>query len=97
MAYMIGNKGPYPNKAGEFCGNHRTQEPLHLLPHETIETQADHLTKMRFGRPRPCKAGTTKEMETSGHVGLYLKEDEAWTLGPEEREIPTPLELMEPN
>ena len=23
MAYMEGNKGPYPNKPGEFCGNYR--------------------------------------------------------------------------
>ncbi len=81
MAYMT---GPYPNKAGEFCGNH----------HPTYDTARP---EMRWGRPRPCKAGTTEEMEAQGFVGLYLKEDQPilpWQ--DNATAIPTPPELMEP-
>lgn len=56
MAYMTHNgKGPYPNKRGEYCGNY--------LPTANRE---QYLQKMRFGRPRPCESGTTKEMEARG-------------------------------
>lgn len=85
MAYMSQGAcpgGPYPNKAGEYCGNY--------LP----ESKGCLKAKMRFGRPRPCEAGTTEEMEANGYVGLYLKEDRQlleWEL-----ECPTPPELLEP-
>lgn len=81
MAYMT---GPYPNKAGEYCGNH--QPGLDAVRPE-----------MRLGRPRSCKAGTTEELEVRGWFGLYLKEDqphEAWR--DNVVEIPTPPELQEP-
>lgn len=87
MAYMNGDKGPYPNKAGDYCGNH-------LKGSKALSLKA-WLLRMRFGRPRPCKAGTTEEMEAKGFVGLYLKQDR--TLRPDEgTEIPTPPELQEP-
>ncbi len=58
MAYMFGNKGPFPNKAGEFYGNYHPGNLV--LPENT-----------RFGRPRPCAAAyVTVE---NGWVGLYLK------------------------
>lgn len=49
---------------------------------------------MRFGRPRPCKAGTTEEMEAQGYVGLYLRETRP--LMHFEVECPTPDWLLEP-
>lgn len=81
--------GPYPNKAGEYCGNYY----LHQSSEETERLKA-YLARMRFGRPRPCQAGTMEEMEKDGYVGLYLKEDRelmSW-----EKECPTPPELLEP-
>ena len=89
MAYMdIGTcpGGPYPNKKGEYCGNHRKGSELLVSLHETPE--------MVFGRPRPCKAGTTEEMEARGYVGLYLKETRQLTNC--EVECPTPGRLLEP-
>lgn len=87
MAYMTKDgKGPHPNKAGEYYGNHRKGSQYC--------TDEATLAIVRFGRPRPCKAGTTEEMEKRGLVGLYLKEDQK--LGPDDVEIPTPPELMEP-
>jgi len=95
MAYIrIENgvkKGPYPNKKGEYCGNHY---PRSLSFRNTIETK-EWLSIMRFGRPRPCEAGTTEELERQGLVGLYLKRDEP--LSEDEIEVPTPEEMKEPN
>lgn len=101
MAYMskgVVPGGPYPNKAGEYCGNHCVgSEPLctlHETPQEAAVHQRECLAKMRFGRPHSCKAGTSAEMEAQGYVGLYLKEDQklmSW-----EEECPTPPELREP-
>lgn len=81
MAYMTNGKGPYPNKAGEYCGNHG----------RAVVTISEN---MRAGRPRPCKAGTTAELQAQGVVGLYLKEDRK--LMEWEEECPTPPGLMEP-
>ena len=99
MAYMIGDKGPYPNKAGDYCGNHLTGSQAYAMNRmthaEAQENQKAWLSTMRFGRPRPSKAGTTKELEAKGYVGLYLKEGQPLMLG-EGTEIPTPPELQEP-
>lgn len=76
--------GPHPNKAGEYCGNH----------YPNNKHKKKYLAKMRFGRPHPCKSGTTEEMEAKGYVGLYLKEDRQ--LFEWEVEVPTTPELMEP-
>lgn len=93
-------KGPFPMHAGEYCGNfHPSTEPrphLHETPpEEAAKSQAALLSKMRFGKPRPCPAGTSDEMAAQGYVGLYLKEDRPphfeW-----EEPILTPPELMEP-
>lgn len=99
MAYMTKDgKGPYPNKAGEYCGNHSKGSSPYAMygqgQQEAAENQKAYLARMRFGRPRPCEAGTTEEMEAKGNVGLYLKEDIRLNFG--EIEIPTPPELMEP-
>ena len=98
MAYMTKEGGgPYPNKAGEYCGNHR----MDLINGKmiNIEQHPEDLTwlaTMRLGRPRPCKAGTTCEMTKKGYVGLYLKNDNPSLLPNGAIEIPTPPELMEP-
>jgi hypothetical protein len=96
MAYMTKDGGgPYPNKAGEFCGNHLPNSKMNFYPRdpEGIHNK-EYWAKMRFGRPHSCKAGTTEEMEARGYVGLYLKEDTP--LFDWEVEVPTPPELMEP-
>jgi hypothetical protein len=99
MAYLTRDgKGPYPCQVGEYCGNHM---PCSLAFAALNESRADaernqqeYLAKMRFGRPRPCEAGTTEEMEARGTVGLYLKEDQS--ILPDSRRVDTPPELMEP-
>lgn len=98
MAYMIGDEGPYPNKAGEYCGNHLVgSTPISKFdesPHETATHRREHLAKMRFGRPHSCKAATSDEMAKRGYVGLYLKEDRSLMSGGVECEAPP--ELREP-
>lgn len=101
MAYMRKNgNGPYPNKAGEFCGNHHVgSSPLltfHQTPEEAARQQREWLARMRFGRPRATEAYTSEGLTTKGMVGLYLREDSGIPLFDDEHEIPTPPELMEP-
>ncbi len=90
--------GPYPDKAGEYCGNHlRGSDPFSSFretPEQARKHQREYLAIMRFGRPRACKAGTTEEMEARGYVGLYLKEDQK--LMDWETPCPTPPEMLEP-
>ena len=77
------NEGPFPDKAGEFYGNHHPDWPLYLSINDTTEEMRaaslkhhkEWLAGMRFGKPSNCAAGTSKEMEAQGYVGLYLKED----------------------
>ena len=99
MAYMVGDKGPYPSKAGEYCGNHLPGNRILRQEGQTQEqaeyNQTAHLATMRFGRPRPWEAGTTEELEARGWVGLYAKADMA--LLECETDVPTPPELMEPD
>lgn len=98
MAYMTDGKGPYPNKAGEYCGNHLVGNIACRLFDQTQaqanEDQRAWLATMRFGRPRPSRTITTKELEAHGCVGLYLKE--TCKLFDWETEVPTPPELLEP-
>ena len=79
MAHIIHGVGPYPDKAGEFCGNHLPGRGLFYSFWESRESQErdqkSHLARMRFGKPSSCKAGTSEEMAANGWVGLYLKED----------------------
>lgn len=101
MAYMTADgKGPYPCDAGEYCGNHLLgSKPLPLrdlgeTPEEAEKWLDQMLDQMRFGRPRPCKAGSSKEMSELGYVGLYLKSPQPLWLGG--TRVPTPDELREP-
>jgi len=87
MAYMVDGKGPYPNKAGEFCGNHHPESRPFPGVHEK-----EYLATMRLGLPRPCKA--TYVTAENGWVGLYLKEDRP--LRECETPCETPPELLEP-
>ncbi len=80
MAHTYDGKGPYPDKAGEFCGNHLVDSRPLPAPHDTIQQdekrQEVRLAKMRFGKPSNCEAGTSAKMAADGFVGLYLKEDQ---------------------
>ena len=98
MAYMIGEKGPYPSKAGDFCGNHYpdSEPPMSCQDMRSPETRKAaikrykaYLAKMRFGKPSSCETGTSSEMDSQGWVGLYLKEDSSRTLFAGEVEIET--------
>ncbi len=99
MAHMIDGEGPYPDKAGEYCGNHYINSPFPPLPmsNETSAQAAKHkrvwLLKMRFGRPRATIAYSMEQLETDGLVGLYLKEDQP--LLSFETRCDTPPELLE--
>ena len=94
------NKGPYPNKKGEYCGNHYPGSPPVRAYDESLqhaeEREKRNLARMRFGRPHGCKAGTIEEMEAKGWVGLYLKKDSKSGKMDGDVEVPTPPELMEP-
>lgn len=80
------DKGPYPMHAGEYCGNHH--------PVDAAKWQKAWLDRMRFGKPRPCKAFGSEEGAAQGYVGLYLKESRKPLA--HEIPVPTPPELMEP-
>lgn len=80
MAYMLRDKGPFPNKAGEFCGN--------------CQRAKANRDDCYIGRPRPHGMGTVERAEAQGYVGLYLKKD--IILGKEATEVPTPENLQEP-
>ena len=100
MAYMTRDgEGPYPNKAGEYCRSHLAGSAPVLRfgqrQREEEEEQDRYLARMQFGRPRACKAGTSKEMKERGYVGLYLKNDSGLILNGD-TDIPTPPGLMEP-
>lgn len=79
MAHTTDGKGPYPDKAGEYCGNHFPgSEPalgVGQSPQVAKRHQEEWLARMRFGKPANCGAGTSEEMAQKGWVGLYLKED----------------------
>lgn len=79
MAHMTDGKGPYPDKAGEHCGNHLPgSSPLRLIGQTQAEAdshQEDWLAKMRSGKPSNCEVGTSEEMAAKGFVGLYLTDD----------------------
>ena len=100
MAYMIKDKGPYPNKAGEYCGNHYLDSRFHppCISNETLaqakKREDEWLSKMRFGRPQPTAEYTTKQFEEMGLAGLYLKENRP--LLSHETPCATPPELLEP-
>ena len=103
MAYIDTTKPdepPYPNLAGEFCGNHfkggRAYACDGQTQSEANEQQQTYLARMRFGRPRPDGTATTEELEARGLVGLYLKEDDFRKLSKDEVACPTPPELLEP-
>ncbi len=79
MAHMSDGQGPYPDKAGEFCGNHYPNMPAARVFGESQvdaeRAQREWMNRMRFGKPAKCDAGTSEEMAAGGWVGLYLKEN----------------------
>ncbi len=100
MAHMVDDKGPYPDNAGEYCGNHNPND-RYPLPRIASETPAqaqkrenEWLSRMRFGRPHATNEYTVEQLEADGIVGLYLKEDRP--LFDWETPCPTPPELLEP-
>lgn len=88
----------YPRHIGEYCGNHCLNSQPTCFNYQTQDeadrSQKEFLSRMRFGLPRPCKAGTSEEMKKIGYVGLYLLKDS--NLSSNEERCPTPPELMEP-
>lgn len=99
MAYMKKDgSGPYPNKAGEFCGNHNPDQKtlFHYNEMRFLGKRVKLSEMYRFGRPRSCEAFTLIEGMDRGWVGMYLKEGYKHFRTEGEIEIPTPPELMEP-
>ena len=100
MAHMIDGKGPYPDKAGEYCGNYHVDNPfsppclLHETPAQAAKREKEWLSRMRFGRPRATSEYSAEQLEADGLVGLYLKEDRP--LMSFETPCDTPPELLEP-
>lgn len=79
MAHTSEGKGPYHDRAGEFCGNWRLNSPAMRCGGESQRDAERHLRKylarVRFGKPSPCALASSEEMAAMGWVGLYLKED----------------------
>jgi hypothetical protein len=73
-------RGPYPNKAGEFCGNIGLSDP---------DLGRDVLKTKRLGAPSSCLAGTSIELQAKGMAGLYLLKDQTYLGGYESREVDT--------
>lgn len=116
MAYQLLNRednGPYPCYAGEFCGNTFGEEHNAMMEafdemrgnHHWISDRVPgrpDWTRFKKGRPRPCAAGTTEQLEIQGMYGLYLRHDvEPYPEGCEPFDgpivkIPTPECLTEP-
>lgn len=99
MAFMTADgEGPFPNRAGEHCGNFFVDCYPVTAENETLEDalkrQDKYLSRFRFGRPRPTSTGTIEELEKLGLNGLYLKEDQS--IGSSDTEIKTPDWLKEP-
>lgn len=84
MAYIIRYvcdtewSGPYPDKAGEFCGN--DPNPARVLGEN-----------VRIGRPANCASGTSEEMAARGFVGLYLVADSTGYKGKDARDVDTDI------
>lgn len=95
MAYMVGNEGPYPNLASEFCGN--VSESCYMIHRRGIHGVFED---KRPGRPRPTGTKTTEQLEAEGRIGLYLKRalphNDVKFHRRTIREVQTPPELMEP-
>lgn len=77
--------GPYPNKAGEFCGNVLREALFFEADGETVREHKwsfsylmldDKNVKFRIRDPVDCQAGSSAEMKSQGYVGLYLAEDQ---------------------
>ena len=117
MAYLLlgrEDQGPYPCKAGEFCGNSWGEEHnarmealyelmgLHRFIGDDRPPGRPDWTLYKKGRPRPCEAGTTEQLEAQGMYGLYLRHDvEPYPDSCEPSEGPiqiidTPPDLAEP-
>ena len=79
MAYSVDGKGPYPNLAGEFCGNYHPDLPITCCGDESPADAEEHnsqwLATMWFGKPSRCDHSTSDEMAVQGWVGLYLRAD----------------------
>ena len=82
MAYKtkIGEdwKGPFPNKAGEFCGNASLEGLVLASDKKTVLSTRirGKVDNLRIGKPSSCPAGTSEEMAARGNVGLYAIRDE---------------------
>ena len=84
-------RGPYPNKAGEFCGNTLLSDLILGADGTTILFRKSYpwqrmrlgsngyekVVNQRMGRPAVCQAGSSEEMLKTGYTGLYLIKDEA--------------------
>jgi hypothetical protein len=97
--HKLTGKGPYPLHACEYCGNwtkgSRAFRQIDQTQAEADELQRKYLSRMRFGRPRPCpQYKTVEEAEAAGLVGLYF--NSTGTPMSWEQEVPTPPELTEP-
>lgn len=79
MAYMSNGGGPYPNKSGEYCGNHFLGVPSVQQPNKSAADAGRHqkryLEGVDFKKPAACSGATSEELTARGWVGLYLKTD----------------------
>jgi len=92
--------GPYPHHAGDYCGNHKygmihNYHTMFCRGQWRKEKRAYEmwLSKMRFGIPHSCCAGTADQLKAKGVVGLYLNRDSKSTIY--DVPVPTPYKLTE--
>ena len=70
-------RGPFPDKAGEFCGNHVLKDEDKVHTFTDMPCTINHAnSKVYVGKPSSCVGLTSNEMSKKGFVGLYLKADD---------------------
>ena len=72
--------GIYPDKRGEFCGNHMPGSEAVPMKGQTLgearRWYAVWLALMYYGKPATDPRKTSEEMAALGYVGLYLRADQ---------------------
>ncbi len=95
MAYMLGERGPFPHLSGELVGNYNPSLPPGPFNSESEASRSlPDWTYMRVGRPCPTARASSSELQAEGCVGVYLKCNRPLPAGAVL--IPTPDWMKEP-
>ena len=95
MAYMRGERGPFPHRVGELVGNYNPSlPPGPFNSQKEFEQSLPDWSTMRAGRPCPTPTLSSGELANQGWVGVYLTE--SLPLPPQAVAVLTPEWMNEP-